>query len=187
MSRTRVYVPRETAAVSVGADDVAIAIARCSKAAGADIELIRNGSWGASWLEPLVEVDVDGERIAYGNVEAADVESLFERGFLKGGKHARWLGPTAEIPYLSKQERWTFSRAGRINPLSLADFRASSGFAALEAALTMSCDAIIDAITASGLRGRGGAGFPTGIKWRAVLEAEAGQKYIVCNADEGDS
>ncbi|HNP36874.1 MAG TPA: NADH-quinone oxidoreductase subunit NuoF [Woeseiaceae bacterium] len=187
MARSKVYVPRETSAVSVGADDVAISIARCSKKSGEDIELIRNGSWGASWLEPLVEVEVDGQRIAYGNVAPADVRGLFEQGFLAGGDHAKRLGPTREIPYLSKQQRWTFFRAGLNNPLSLQDFLATSGFKALEKALTMSGEEIVDTIAASGLRGRGGAGFPTGIKWRAVLEAQAEQKYIACNADEGDS
>jgi formate dehydrogenase iron-sulfur subunit len=187
MSRTRIYVPRETSAVSVGADDVAIAIARCAKQSGADIELVRNGSWGASWLEPLVEVEVQGARIAYGNVAPADIQSLFEHNFLTGGDHERRLGPTKEIPYLITQDRWTFFRVGLINPLSLDDFRATSGFKAFEAALGMQRESIIDAIDQSGLRGRGGAGFPTGIKWRAVLAAAEGQKYIACNADEGDS
>jgi len=187
MTTTRIYVPRETAAVSVGADDVAIAIARQAKASGDSIEIIRNGSWGATWLEPLVEVDVDGTRIAYGNVESADVESLFSAGFLAGGEHPHRLGPTNEIPYLVNQDRWTFWRCGLTDPLNLDDFRAHKGFGALEKALAAEPDAIIEAVAASGLRGRGGAGFPTGIKWRTVADTESGQKYIACNADEGDS
>jgi formate dehydrogenase iron-sulfur subunit len=187
MSTARVYVPRETAAVSVGADDVAIAIARQAKASGATIELIRNGSWGASWLEPLVEVAVGDRRIAYGNLVADDIPALFAAGILDGGAHDKRLGPIHEIPYLAGQDRWTFLRCGLVDPLSIEDFRAHHGFRALERAFDMGPDAVIDAVTGSGLRGRGGAGFPAGIKWRTVADTEAGQKYIACNADEGDS
>ena len=183
----RVYVPRETSAVSIGADDVAIAIARKAKEAGHRIELVRNGSWGATWLEPLVEVEVDGARIAYGNTETDDVESLFAAGFLEGGDHDKRLGPVNEVPYLINQDRWTFFRCGLIDPLSVDEFRERSGFAAIEKAFEVGADAVVDAVLESGLRGRGGAGFPTGIKWRTVKDVDADQKYIACNADEGDS
>ncbi|MDX2411673.1 MAG: NADH-ubiquinone oxidoreductase-F iron-sulfur binding region domain-containing protein [Woeseiaceae bacterium] len=186
MARTRIYVPRETAAVSVGADDVAIAIARHAKESGDNIELIRNGSWGAAWLEPLVEVAVDDKRIAYGNVEAVDIPELFASGFLSGDEHAKRIGPTLEIPYLINQDRWTFWRCGLIDPLSIDDFRAHHGFKALEMALDIGAQAVIDAVRDSGLRGRGGAGFPTGIKWQTVADVQSDQKYIACNADEGD-
>ncbi len=187
-ARTRIYVPRETSAVSVGADDVAVAIARASKAAGADIELVRNGSRGACWLEPLVEVEQsDGRRIAYGNVSAADVDALFASGFLSGGEHDRRLGPVDEIPYLVGQDRWTFFRCGLVDPLSIEAFEASSGFRALELAFEIGPEAIIEAVRESGLRGRGGAAFPTGIKWQTVAATDADQKFIACNADEGDS
>ena len=187
MSITRIYVPRETSAVSVGADEVAIAIAREAKKTGTRIELIRNGSWGAAWLEPLLEVDVGGTRIAYGNVSPEDVPGLFKAGLIKGGEHERRLGPIMEVAYLVNQDRWTFWRCGLIDPLSLEDFRLHQGFNALEKAFADGADAILDAVTASGLRGRGGAGFPTGIKWRTVADTAAEQKYIACNADEGDS
>jgi formate dehydrogenase iron-sulfur subunit len=187
MSVTRIYVPRETAAVSVGADEVALEIAREAKRTGVRVQLIRNGSWGASWLEPLVEVEVDGTRIAYGNVTAADVPNLFAADFVNGGKHERRLGPINEVPYLINQDRWTFWRCGLVEPLSLEDFRKHQGFNALEKALADGPEAVLDAVTASGLRGRGGAGFPTGIKWRTVAETTSEQKYIACNADEGDS
>ena len=187
MSVTRIYVPRETAAVSVGADEVALEIAREAKRTGVRVQLIRNGSWGASWLEPLVEVEVDGARIAYGNVTAADVPGLFAADFVQGGEHERRLGPINEIPYLINQDRWTFWRCGLVEPLSLEDFRKHQGFNALEKALADGPAAVLDAVTASGLRGRGGAGFPTGIKWRTVADTEVDQKYIACNADEGDS
>ena len=187
MSRTRVYLPRETAAVSVGADDVAIAIARQAKDAGHSIELIRNGSWGASWLEPMVEVVVGDERIAYGNVDAADVPELFAANFLIGGEHPKRLGPTIEIPYLINQDRWTFWRCGLTDPLSIDDFLAHHGFKALQKAFDIGAQTVIDTVRDSGLRGRGGAGFPTGIKWQTVADVESDQKYIACNADEGDS
>ena len=187
MARTRIFVPRETSAVSVGADDVALEIAREAKRTGTRVELIRNGSWGATWLEPLVEVEVDGARIAYGNVTASDVASLFAAGLVDAGEHERRLGPIMEIDYLTKQDRWTFWRCGLTNPLSIEDFRAHHGFTALEKAFAEGPDSIIEAVTESGLRGRGGAGFPTGIKWRTVAETDADQKYIACNADEGDS
>jgi len=187
MARTKIYVPRETAAVSVGADEVALAIAQVAKKTGADIELIRNGSWGASWLEPLVEVEVDGARIAYGNVSASDIEGLFDADLLKGGEHERRLGPTIEIPYLINQDRWTFWRCGLINPLSVEDFELHQGFKALRKSFADGAEAVLEAVMASGLRGRGGAGFPTGIKWRTVADAPGEQKYIACNADEGDS
>ena len=187
MSVTKIYVPRETSAVSVGADEVAIEIAREAKRTGARIELIRNGSWGATWLEPLVEVEVGGTRIAYGNVSASDVPGLFAAGLVDGGEHDRRLGPINEVPYLINQDRWTFWRCGLIDPLSLEDFRLHQGFKALEKAFVDGAAAVIDAVTASGLRGRGGAGFPTGIKWPTVADTDADQKYIACNADEGDS
>ena len=187
MAATKIYVPRETAAISVGADDVAIEIARQAKESGASIELIRNGSWGATWLEPLVEVDVEGKRIAYGNVEASDVAGMFASGLLTGGDHARRIGPIMGIDYLIKQDRWTFWRCGLIDPLSIDDFRAHQGFKALEKAFEMGAEAVIEAVKASGLRGRGGAGFPAGIKWQTVADAAGDQKYVACNADEGDS
>jgi len=187
MARTKIYVPRETAAVSMGADEVALAIAQVSKKLGTEIELIRNGSWGASWLEPLVEVEVEGARIAYANVSATDVESLFDADFIDGGEHERRLGPTVEIPYLINQDRWTFWRCGLINPLSVEDFEQHQGFEALTKAFSQGAEAVLETVLASGLRGRGGAGFPTGIKWRTVADAPGEQKYIACNADEGDS
>ncbi|MGE3771659.1 MAG: formate dehydrogenase beta subunit [Gammaproteobacteria bacterium] len=182
-----VYVPRDATARSVGADAVAAAIAREAGARGLDVTVVRNGSWGLFWLEPLVEVAVDGTRIAYGPIEAAEVRSLFDADFLRGGAHPRRLGPTQDIPYLKAQERLTFARVGLVDPLSLADYRAHEGYVGLTRALEKGPADLVDAITQSGLRGRGGAAFPTGIKWRTVLDTAAPQKYIVCNADEGDS
>ncbi len=187
MKPVTIFVPRETTSVSVGADDVAVAIAREAKRRGVAIRLARNGSWGACWLEPLVEVQVGAQRIAYGNVAASDVPALFESGLLEGGEHARRLGPVNEIDYLISQDRWTFWRCGLIEALSLDDFLLHQGFKALRRAWEMGPDAVITAVTESGLRGRGGAGFPTGIKWRTVADAPGEQKYVACNADEGDT
>ena len=187
MSRVKVRVPRETAAVSVGADEVALEIARVSKRLGTNVELLRNGSRGASWLEPLVEVETGDGRIAYGNVEAGDVESLFDSDFLSGGEHERRLGPVDDIDYLARQQRWTFERCGVINPLSVDDYRTHGGFDGLTRAVELGTQATIDAVRDAGLRGRGGAGFPTGIKWQTVADTASDQKYVACNADEGDS
>ena len=186
-AKIRVRIPRETAALSLGADDVAAAISRAADAAKRPVEIVRNGSWGMSWLEPLVEVENDGRRIGYGPVSPGDVDALMAADFLAGGEHALRLGEVTEIPYLREQTRWTFRRAGVIDPLSFDEFRAEGGFAGLERALELGPEAVIEAVKTSGLRGRGGAGFPTGIKWQTVAGAEADQKYIACNADEGDS
>jgi formate dehydrogenase iron-sulfur subunit len=180
--KIRVYVPRETAAVSLGADEVAEKIAALK-----NVELIRNGSWGASWLEPLVEVVVDGKRIAYGPVQPDDVEELVTSDFLSGGEHALRLGPINEIPYLIKQERWTFFRVGLIEALSIDDYSAHGGFKGLTKAFEIGPSGVLEELQASGLRGRGGAAFPTAIKWQTVADADGEQKYIACNADEGDS
>jgi formate dehydrogenase iron-sulfur subunit len=179
---TIVYVPRETTAISLGADDVAAQLAAVD-----GINVIRNGSRGMCWLEPLVEIEVDGERIAYGPVTPADVDGLLAAGLPGAGDHPLYLGKTADIPYLARQDRWTFRRAGLIDPLSIEQYCADGGFSGLTKAFELGPAAVIDAVKTSGLRGRGGAGFPTGIKWQTVADAPGDQKYIACNADEGDS
>jgi formate dehydrogenase iron-sulfur subunit len=183
----KVFVPADTTARSLGADGVADAIAAEAKVRGAAITLVRNGSRGLYWLEPLVEVEIGGQRLAYGPVAKGDVHGLFDAKFLEGGAHALALGPTEEIRYLAKQARLTFARVGIVDPHSLEDYVAHGGYRGLTNALAMSGEEIIATVTESGLRGRGGAAFPTGIKWKTVLTAPAEQKYVVCNADEGDS
>ncbi|MCH8135275.1 MAG: NADH-quinone oxidoreductase subunit NuoF [Proteobacteria bacterium] len=183
----RVFVPRETAALSLGADDVADAIESTAKEHACDIEIIRNGSRGMSWLEPLVEIQLGDDRIAYGPVSATDVAELFAADFLHGGKHSLALGKTADIAYLKSQQRWTFRRCGLIDPLSIADYQEHGGFDGLRKAFEMGSAAVVEAVGKSGLRGRGGAGFPTGIKWKTVADAQGEQKSVACNADEGDS
>ena len=187
MSAVKVYVPRDSAALAVGADEVADALqAECARR-GLAIELVRNSSRGLFWLEPLVEVTTARGRIAYGPVDSGDVASLLDAGFLEGGAHALGHGLVDEIPFLARQERLAFARMGVTDPLSLEDYAAHEGWKGLECALAMDGPAIVDAVTESGLRGRGGAAFPAGIKWKTVLGTNAAQKYVVCNADEGDS
>lgn len=183
----KIYVPGDMAAISVGADAVARAISREISVRGLDVTVIRNGSRGMFWLEPLVEVETSRGRIAYGNISSDAVPGLFEAGFLDGNPHPSCHGPTQNIDWLKRQERLTFARCGITDPLSLADYLSRDGYRGLTNALNLTREGIVEEVTKSGLRGRGGAGFPTGIKWRTVLNAVADRKYIVCNADEGDS
>ncbi|MBN9029257.1 NADH-quinone oxidoreductase subunit NuoF [Rhizobium sp. YJ-22] len=182
-----VFIPRDAAALAVGADKVANAIAAEIERRGLDARIVRNGSRGMFWLEPLVEIRTDHGRIAYGPVRPSDVTGLFDADFLAGGAHPLCLGPTQDIPFLRQQTRLTFARCGVTDPLSLEDYRHYAGLQGLEKAIAMAPAEIVAEVTESGLRGRGGAGFPTGIKWKTVADAKADQKYIVCNADEGDS
>ena len=182
-----VYVPREAAAVSLGADEVAERIAAAAEKHTSDLQLVRNGSWGVTWLEPMVEVSVNGRRFAYGPVEPDDVDGLVSAGLFAGGDHDLKLGPTADIEWLRNQDRWTFRRCGLIDPLSTGDYEANGGIAGLRKAFASGAAHVLEQVQASGLRGRGGAGFPTGIKWQTVADAAGTQKYIACNADEGDS
>ncbi len=183
----KIYVPRDAAALGVGADQTAEGLVAEARRRGIAVELIRNGSRGLLWLEPLVEVDVGGTRMAYGPVQSEDVAGLFDADFTSGKPHALSHGVTAEIPYLKRQERLTFARVGITDPRSLEDYKEHGGYRGLAAALAQKPADIIADVTASGLRGRGGAAFPAGIKWKTVLGAPGTQKYIVCNADEGDS
>ena len=183
----RVYVPGDMAAVAVGADQVATALTAAARAAGIDIHVVRNGSRGLFTLETLVEVETPQGRIGYGPVDAADVPGLVAAGLFAGGAHAQRLGPVEALPFFARQTRLTFARAGLTDPLSLTDYRAHGGLKGLETALALTPAEVVARVKASGLRGRGGAGFPTGIKWETVLAAPGPHKYIVCNADEGDS
>ena len=184
---TKVYIPRDSSSLSMGAEKVAIAIAQEAKKRGLEVTIIRNGSRGLFWLETMVEVATDKGRVAYGPVKAQDVPSLFDADFLNAKAHPLSLGLTEEIEWLKKQQRLTFARVGITDPVSLEDYIAHDGYKGLKKALALSGAEIVKAVTDSGLRGRGGAAFPTGIKWNTVLGCKSDQKYIVCNADEGDS
>ena len=176
----KIYVPLDSAAVSLGADAVADAIVAEAAARKIDVQVIRNGSRGMVWLEPLVEIETDQGRVGFSNVDASQAGALLD------GKLSS-LGNVEDIPFFARQTRLTFARCGVIDPLNLDDYQAHGGLTGLRRAAAMTQDDIVAEVTASGLRGRGGAGFPTGIKWKTVSDAKADQKYIVCNADEGDS
>ncbi|KIQ21875.1 formate dehydrogenase [Variovorax paradoxus] len=188
MSGLTVYVPRDSAALAVGAERVAERIAQEAAVRGVSFSMVRNGSRGLFWLEPMVEVSTPAGRVAYGPVTIDDVADLFDAGFAEGAQtHPLSLGLTDEIPYLKKQERLTFARMGITDPVSVADYEAHEGYAGLRRALGLKPEEVVQQVLDSGLRGRGGAAFPAGIKWKTVMATPAAQKYIVCNADEGDS
>ncbi len=184
---TRIYVPRETTASSLGVDLVVEALVAEAARRNLDIAIVRNGSRGACFLEPLIEVDTPDGRVGYGPVTVDDIPGLFEANFLQGGKHALGLGNVAELPWFKNQERLTFARCGLIESTNVEEYKSLGGFVGLQNALRLSAAEIVQEVITSGLRGRGGAAFPTGIKWKTVLQTNASQKYIVCNADEGDS
>ncbi|MGI9199348.1 MAG: NADH-ubiquinone oxidoreductase-F iron-sulfur binding region domain-containing protein [Candidatus Nanopelagicaceae bacterium] len=176
----KIYIPGDSAAQSIGADLVAVAIAAEAAKQNLDLTIVRNGTRGALWLEPLVEVEINGKRIGYPNVSPDNAAAVLD------GSHQS-IGDVAEFEWLKKQDRVTYKRVGIIDPLSLSDYEAHGGFKGLTKAQSMSGAEIVAEVTESGLRGRGGAGFPAGIKWKTVLDAKSDQKYVCCNADEGDS
>lgn len=184
---TKIYLPRETTALALGVEEVKSAIEDEASIRGIDLQIVRNGSRGAAWLEPLLELEVEGKRIAYGPVTTPQVKSLFEADFLNAGEHELKLGELTDIPWFQQQQQLTFARCGAIQSLSVDDYKKHNGFTGLSNALSKDSRDIIQTILDSGLRGRGGAAFPAGIKWQTVANAEADCKYIVCNADEGDS
>lgn len=190
MQKLSIYIPMDSAALAVGADELVApiqAMALDNLPQNIELEIIRNGTRGLLWLEPLVEIDTPEGRIGYGPVTLEDLPSLFEAGWLQGKDHPLSQGLVDEIPYLKNQERLTFKRVGIIDPLDIQAYAAHGGWQGLFAALALNTEEIIQVVTESGLRGRGGAAFPTGIKWQTVRQAQGSQKYIVTNADEGDS
>jgi formate dehydrogenase iron-sulfur subunit len=180
----RLFVSRD--AVAVGADEVALVLGLAAAKRGIEIEIVRTGSRGLYWLEPMIEVATPQGRIAFGPVTEFSANSVLD-AMISGGPHPLRLGVADDIAWLKRQTRLTFARCGVVDPRSLEDYRAHDGYKGLARALTLTSDAILADVTTSGLRGRGGAGFPTGIKWKTVAQTSAEQKYIVCNADEGDS
>jgi formate dehydrogenase iron-sulfur subunit len=183
----RLFIPGDMAAVAVGADEVAEALAREAARRNLGLEIVRTGSRGLFELEPLVEALTAAGRVGYGRVAAGDAAGLLDAGLLTGGDHAKRIGRPEDLPFFKRQTRLTFARCGIVDPASADDYRAHGGWSGLERALELGPDAVIEAIKRSGLRGRGGAGFPTGIKWETVRAAAGDKKYVVCNADEGDS
>ncbi len=184
---TRLFISRDSTALSLGAEKVASTFTELATGKGLTIDIVRNGSRGLFWLEPLVEVQTAQGRVAYGPVQASDVESLLDAGLLEGARHPLYLGNIEELTYFKNQQRLTFARVGLTDPVSLSDYLANDGYRGLKNAFALQPAEIVKQVSDSGLRGRGGAAFPTGIKWNTVLNAPAEQKYVVCNADEGDS
>jgi formate dehydrogenase iron-sulfur subunit len=184
---TKVFVPRDLVALALGADRIAKKIAELAAKRGAAVEIVRNGSRGMFFLEPMIEVETAEGRIGYGPVTLSDIPSLFDAGFLTGGAHKLRIGKPEAHPYLARQTRLTFARCGITDPVSIEDYEAHGGWKGLKRALEIGPAAIVAEVTQSGLRGRGGAGFPTGIKWKTVADCVDARKYVVCNADEGDS
>ena len=183
----RLFVARDASAVSVGADRVAVALQAEAARRGLALQLVRTGSRGAAWLEPLVEVETPAGRVAWGPVAPEDVPALFDAGLAQGGSHPLCRGLTEQLDWFRRQERLTFARVGLIDPLAPDDYLAAGGLRGLRRALEIGPAASRAAVRDAGLRGRGGAAFPTGIKWQTVADAPGAQKYVVCNADEGDS
>jgi formate dehydrogenase iron-sulfur subunit len=182
----RIFIPRDSGALAVGASEVAAALAKMAAQRNVAVDIVRTGSRGLYWLEPLVEAATANGRLAFGPVGVDDVPGILD-AITQDKPHPLALGPSDEIPWLKRQTRLTFARCGVIDPFSLDDYRANGGAKGLERAVNLAGKAIVEEVVQSGLRGRGGAGFPTGIKWRTVADTAAAQKYIVCNADEGDS
>jgi formate dehydrogenase iron-sulfur subunit len=179
---TTIYVPRDSAALSVGADAVAEAIRREADVRGLDIRLVRNGSRGMLWLEPFVEIDTPEGRVGYGPVAPHQVAEL-----LDNPDHELKAGLVDDLKWMKDQTRLCFQRVGVTDPLSADDYLAHGGMAGLRNALELEPQRVVTQVTDSGLRGRGGAGFPAGIKWNTVLNTPGELKFICCNADEGDS
>jgi formate dehydrogenase iron-sulfur subunit len=183
----RLYVPGDTAAVAVGADAVAEALRGEAARLELPVEIVRNGSRGLFELETLVEVETAAGRVGYGPVYSQDVPGLVAAGLFDGRPHAKRIGRPEDLPFLARQTRLTFARCGLTDPQSLEDYRLHGGLRGLERAREVGPEAVLQAVIDSGLRGRGGAGFPAGIKWRTAAETPAPRKFVVCNADEGDS
>ena len=180
MSALRVRLSQDAAAIALGAKAVASALSRQS------VTVTRVGSRGLFWLEPLMEIETPRGWVAFGPVAASDIPAILD-AVHSGKNHPLALGPIEAQPFLKKQTRLSFARCGTIDPTSLDDYAKADGTAGLKHAIELGSDKIIEAVTQSGLRGRGGAGFPAGIKWKSAAEARAPKKYIACNADEGDS
>ena len=177
-----VYIPRDSVAVALGADEVAAAFEQRG------VKIVRTGSRGMHWLEPLVEFVHKGARWGFGPVGVGDVASLCAAiAASDPAAHSFSIGAIDAHPWMKQQTRLTFGRCGVIDPLSIEEYRAHRGLEGLKNALAAPQGRIAEEILGSGLRGRGGAGFPAGIKWKTVAAADADRKYVVCNADEGDS
>ena len=176
----KIFIPRDSSSISLGADKVYQEILNESNKRNINIEIVRNGSRGLFWLEPMIEVETPKGRVAYGPVTISDVVSLFDSEFFLGKEHQLSLGITENIKWLKNQERLTYARVGITDPVSIEDYERLDGFKGLKNSLKLSPDEIVKEIADSGLRGRGGAAFPTGIKWKTVLDAPSAIACLNC-------
>jgi formate dehydrogenase iron-sulfur subunit len=179
-----IYVPRDSAALAVGAERVAERIAQEAAIRGVSFGMVRNGSRGLFWLEPMVEVQPPPRAASPTGRWTRRRGRLLTRVFPVGGSARAAAGPHRRDSVSEKQERLTFARMGVTDPLSLADYQAHEGYAGLRRALALQATEVVQQVLDAGLRGRGGAAFPAGIKWKTVAALQATQKYVVCNADE---
>jgi formate dehydrogenase iron-sulfur subunit len=184
---TTLYIPSDSAALALGADEVARLLYAHAERCGLSRHIVRTSTRAMLWLEPLVEIETSAGRVGYGPVSPEDLDDPLMDAILQGKPHERCIGVVDHHPYLIAQQRWVFERLGHTQPLSLADYEQHGGWAGLRAAFSMGPQATVQAVLDSGLRGRGGAAFPAAIKWHTVAQAPGEIKYVVCNADEGDS
>ena len=187
MTPVTIYLPLDSAAVALGANEVASALKIEAANRNVDVRIVRTGSRGMHWLEPLAEFEMAGERYGFGPLTAADAKSILDAIFDRDIAARKGVGRIEDIPFFAKQSRLIFSRCGVIDPLDFDDFERHGGGAGLAGAIKIRPEEVCETIMASGLRGRGGAGFPAGVKWKTVAGAATEQKYVVANADEGDS
>ena len=178
-----------TCGVAAGGREVYDALSAKLGGKGLNVELKQTGCMGMCYNEVQVEVSSpQGERVFYGRVTPEKVDRIVEEHLIGGQPVAEWVIPGEEIDnLLAKQKRIVLRNCGIIDPESIDDYLAADGYKAIEKVLgSMSPQQVIDEVTKSGLRGRGGAGFPTGVKWGFARKSPGNQKYIICNADEGD-
>ncbi len=182
----RMRLPKDAAALALGADDVAAALEKSALKRGVTLALTRTGSRGMVWLEPLLEIETASGWQSFGPLTAGDADDVLA-AVLENRPHAKAIGAVESHPFFKRQTRLIFARCGAVDPMSASEYSGAGGLKGLKRAIELGPLAILEEVTRSGLRGRGGAGFPAGIKWRGAAEAKGERKYIVCNADEGDS
>ncbi len=190
-----VLVGMGTCGLSAGAQNVHHKLANLAQANPGVCQVKQTGCIGMCYCEPLVEVRSNGSRILYGHVDEKRAEEIFQRHVAGDHVLEEYVvyrmeadrGEGREADFMAPQKRIVLRNCGAIDPESIEEYEAAGGYQALRKALgQMAPGEIIEEVKASGLRGRGGAGFPTGLKWSFAAKNEADQKYVVCNADEGD-
>jgi len=193
MNQTQVIVGMASCGLAAGAQETYDALNEALSKADAEASLGLSGCIGVCFLEPIVKVvEPDGTEWTYGNVTAKRARTIVQKHVAKGDPVSEWTFESGEYAktfesFTNKQVRIVMRNCGEIDPENIQEYLNRDGYKAIEKAVTsMTRQEVIDEITASGLRGRGGAGFPTGRKWQFAYDASNDTKYIICNADEGD-